>query len=162
VRLDRGLLRGPRPRLGQPPVLERDGPAGQGEAIHGHVERPRDRARGLDEVGEVEIAGRQPDDPYRRAGDDQVADPDAAAHERGEVKAGLQAIEVGKRRRLVTLGEVEATYRQAPGQQIELNGFDADRPTCGRTDPGDRDPADNGRQFVHCGSGATDQDDSEE
>jgi hypothetical protein len=127
--------------------------------IHGHVEWPGARARRLDEIGEVEVAGRQPHDPHRRVGHDQITDPEAAEQERGEVEASFQPAEVGERRRLVTLGEAEPAHREASRQQIELDSLDADRAARDRMDPGDRDTADDLRQLIHR-DGAADQDET--
>jgi hypothetical protein len=99
------LNQGPRVRVRQRPVLQRDGPSPEGEPIDGDIERPLGRARGADEIGEVEVAGREAHDAHGGAVHHELADPQLAAQQGGQVQAEVELLDVGERRCPVELGE---------------------------------------------------------
>ena len=126
VGVDLDVLRIPRARLGQGPVLERDGALRDDEAIHGDVER-RGRSR-----PELEIRSEMLKPSANRTM--RTVEPSSVAsriqrcprkRERGRTRTSRQ-VEVGERGLAVRLPEAEPADDQPSGEWIERGGIDAD------------------------------------
>src|SRR4030095_268045 len=116
VRLDLDVVGRPRSMLGQRAVLERDPSIDQREPIDGDVEPLLRRLRALNQIGEVEVL-LAPYDPKGGLAQDQLADPDVAAHERKHVESGIEQLAVRERRAAVGLRGAEPVGRWAPPPQ---------------------------------------------
>lgn len=160
ARLDRDLLRGPRPPPGKRPILQGDRAPEERESIHRDVERPAGRPRALEQIRDVEIVGREPHDADDRPVHGELADPEMTAQERGDVEPDLEPLDVGERGLSVALAEMKAAHGDLALEKAEIDAVDGDRPTGDAVDTRDGCLAYQLRQRVERG-GDDDQQDAQ-
>jgi hypothetical protein len=94
---------------------------GDGQSAGSRGRLGRWRVGPLQQVGEVELAGRGADDPDRRSDERDVGQTDLRAKQRGRHQPRIETLRRHEGLGALALGEPELLDREAAGEQVEID-----------------------------------------